>query len=589
MLNGHVLGVSRSFSDQAWRWRSTDQAAATKIAQTCGVPEVVARVLAGRGMTPESAPLLHNPSIRDLLPDPSTFMDMETGATRVVQAVRKREAIVIFGDYDVDGATSAALLVRFLRGCGAEVSAYIPDRLNEGYGPGAEALVRLAQGGAKLVVTVDCGTQAFEALAAAKAVNLDVLVVDHHKASTALPDAIGIINPNRFDDPQGPAFGHLAAVGLAFLLAVAVNRKLREAGWFAGRPEPNLLDLLDLVALGTVCDVAPLTGLNRAYVRQGLKVMAQRKALGLATLADVAGLDKAPDTYALGFLLGPRINAGGRVGRSDLGVRLLTTEDPVEAQRLAKELDQFNAERKAIEALVQEEADALAEQQSDPVIMVAGQGWHPGVIGIVAGRLKERLKRPAIVVALDQGIGKGSGRSIPGVDLGAAVLHAKETGLLAAGGGHAMAAGLTVGADKLPALHTLLNERLAAAIEAASDRRGLKVDATVATRGFTSELATALEAAGPYGAGFAAPVIASGPMQVARVDVVGQDHVRVILSGPDGGRLKAMAFRGAATPLGQALLQAQGRRLNVAGRVVDDAWAADGRAELHLADAAWAD
>ena len=364
---------------------------------------------------------------------------------------RRGEAIVVYGDYDVDGATSAAVLIRYLRQVGATVGHYIPDRLLEGYGPSADALVALKTAGADLVITVDCGTQGFEALAAARAAGLDVIVVDHHKAATALPTALALVNPNRLDEADdAAAHGHLAAVGVAFLLAVALNRQLRQRGAFSTRPEPKLTDLLDIVALGTVADVVPLTGLNRAFVTQGLKVMRQRQNVGLTALVDVAGLTRPPVARDLGFALGPRVNAGGRVGKSDLGVRLLTTDDPAEARALAAELDRLNIERRAIEAEVTDAALALGRADDNmAVAVIAGEGWHPGVIGIVASRVKERLHRPAIVIALqDDGIGKGSGRSVPGVDLGAAVLAAKDAGLLIAGGGHAMAAGLTVACDR---------------------------------------------------------------------------------------------------------------------------------------------
>jgi single-stranded-DNA-specific exonuclease len=458
----------------------------------------------------------------------------------------------------------------------------------EGYGPSAEALLSLRAAGADLVITVDCGTQAFGALQAAADVGLPVIVVDHHKASPELPASLGLINPNRLDESAAAsAFGHVCAAGMAFILAVGINRTLRTRGWYgAGSSEPKLTQLLDLVALGTVCDVVPLHGLNRAFVAQGLAVMAKRGNIGLAALADVAGLDRAPTAGALGFHLGPRINAGGRVGQSDLGVRLLTTDDAVLARDLAVQLDALNAERRAIEALVLDQALAAAERSDDPVITVAGEGWHPGVIGIVAGRIKERLGRPALVIGLDGTIGKGSGRSITGVDLGGAVIAAKDQGLLMAGGGHAMAAGLTVAAERVSELAGFLSHRLARDVAAARLDQALDLDGVLNARGVTPELVAAIEQAGPFGAGWPGPRFAIGPVTVAKSDRVGENHVRLILSGADGGRVKAVAFRAADTVLGQELLQPRGRRFAIAGRLVRDDWGEQDRAEVHIDDAA---
>ena len=524
------------------------------------------------------------------MPDPSTFRDMDRAAARLADAVQGGESVAVFGDYDVDGATSAALLSLVLRDCGIDARIYIPDRMTEGYGPSVAAMTRLAQEGASLIVTVDCGAQAFEALVAAREAGAEVVVVDHHQCAAALPVAHAVVNPNRLDEEGGRAHGHLAAVGVCFLLAAALVRTLRERGFFAARAEPRLLDLLDLVALGTVADVAQLRGLNRAFVAQGLKVMAQRRNPGIAALIEASRLTRAPTCTDLGFALGPRINAGGRVGKSDLGVRLLTTRDPDEARRIAAELDRLNEERRQIEAGVQEAAEMLAGADRR-VVVVAGTGWHAGVIGIVAGRLKEKLGRPVIVVAIDEaGVGKGSGRSIAGVDLGQAVLAAKEAGLLAAGGGHAMAAGLTVAADRVVALADFLEERLAATVDRAREDRALLLDAVLATGGVNPELVAAMEAGGPYGVGWPAPRVVAGPVRVIRADIVGQGHVRAVIAGDDGRSLKAMAFRQAETPLGQALLgAAPHRRLWVAGRARLDEWGSRPAAELHLEDAAWAD
>lgn len=584
-----VLNITRSILGQPWRWRGTG----AELGDAFAADDLVSQLLMARGVARDDLDRHRLPTIRGFMPDPAIFQDMEAAAARLADAVAAGEPVTVFGDYDVDGATSAALLIRLLRDLGSDPQAYIPDRLMEGYGPSGEALVRIAAGGARLIVTVDCGAQAFDALQMARDAGVDVIVVDHHKCASRLPLALALVNPNRLDEAdEAAAHGHLAAVGVAFLLGAALLRVLRGRGWFADRPEPKLIELLDLVALGTVADVAQLRGLNRAFVTQGLKVMAGRRNIGLAALADAARLTRAPTCTDLGFALGPRVNAGGRVGRADLGVRLLTTADKEEARTIAAELDRLNGERRAIEALVSDEAKALAAGQDNrAVAVVAGTGWHPGVIGIVAGRLKEQLHRPAIVIALDeQGIGKGSGRSISGVDLGAAVLAAKDEGLLIAGGGHAMAAGLTVAADRVDALAAFLDDRLAADVARARDDRALLLDAVVSPGGVARSLVDALDVGGPYGAGWPAPRVAAGPVRIVRADIVGTGHVRAIASGADGRAIKTIAFRQAETPLGQALLSAgPQRRLWLAGRAKIDDWSGRGEAELHVEDAAWAD
>ena len=590
MTTAHVCGVTLSILGQPWRWRG---GAADDCDPGFQPDDLVDQLLLARGVARDDLARHRRPTLRDFMPDPSLFRDMDKAAARLADALERGEAVTIFGDYDVDGATSAALLIRLLRQLGMEAQAYIPDRLMEGYGPSGEALVRIAEGGARLIVTVDCGAQAFEALAMARAAGVDVIVVDHHKCASRLPDSFAIVNPNRLDESdEGAAHGHLAAVGVAFLLGAALLRTLRERGFFERREEPNLIELLDLVALGTVADVAQLKGLNRAFVTQGLKVMAGRRNIGLAALADAARLHRAPECRDLGFALGPRINAGGRVGKSDLGVRLLTTEDAAEAEAIATQLDRLNEERRAIEAAVCEAAEALTGAQGNrAVAIVAASGWHPGVIGIVAGRLKEKLHRPAIVIALgEDGVGKGSGRSISGVDLGAAVLAALDSGLLIAGGGHAMAAGLTVAAGGIDALADFLDERLAADVARSSDDRALLLDASVAPRGVCAAYCDALEAGGPYGAGWPGPRVAVGPVGIVKADVVGSGHLRVIAAGDDGRRVKAIAFRMADSPLGEALLAAPPhRRLWLAGRIKRDDYHGGDAAELHLDDAAWAD
>lgn len=589
MTGALALGIAQSISGQAWRWRRTSvDMASDKLTPD----DLIAQLLLARGVDRDDLDRHRAPSLRGFMPDPSIFQDMDRAAARLADAVEAGETLTIFGDYDVDGATSAALLVRLLRDLGLDAGAYIPDRLMEGYGPSGAALVRLGAAGSRLIVTVDCGAQAFEAIAEARAAGIEVIVVDHHQCATTLPDGFAVVNPNRLDEgPDAAQHGNLAAVGVAFLLGASLLRTLRTRGYFAQRAEPDLRQLLDIVALGTVADVARLTGFNRALVTQGLKIMARRGNVGLAALMDAARLTRSPLASDLGFALGPRINAGGRVGKSDLGVRLLTTEDPAEAAAIAAELSRLNEERRAIEAGVVEEAMAMgAATANSAVAVVAGSGWHPGVIGIVAGRLKERLGRPAIVIALDEaGIGKGSGRSVNGVDLGAAILAAKDHGLLIAGGGHAMAAGLTVAADRIDALGAFLNERLAETVARAAADRALSIDAVLAPRGISPEWCDAIEAAGPFGAGWPAPRVVTGPVRIVDAGVVGTDHVRTIVGGDDGGRFKAMAFRSAATELGQALLSARGRRIWLAGRAKRDDWGNRPAAELHVEDAAWAD
>ena len=585
----HVFGVAASLTGRAWHWRGGNMQLGAQ--QQLG-DDVVRQLLLSRGVAPDDIERHRVPTLRNFLPDPSRFRDMDVAADRLAQAVIAGEKITIYGDYDVDGATSSALLIRLLRDLGIEAGYYIPDRLLEGYGPSGEALVKLGQSGSSLIVTVDCGAMAHEALAMAHDAGVDVIVVDHHKCAAELPRTVALVNPNRLDEEDdAAAHGHLAAVGVAFLLAIALVRTLRERGYFADRREPDLLALLDVVALGTVADVAALHGLNRAFVAQGLKVMARRDNIGMAALIDASRLKRSPACSDLGFALGPRINAGGRVGESTLGVRLLTTRDPEEAREIAAQLSTLNEERRAIEAEVQEAAEAqLASQHNRAVHLVAGEGWHPGVIGIVAGRIKEKTGKPSLVIALDGDTGKGSGRSIAGVDLGAAIIRARDEGLLVAGGGHAMAAGLTVPADRIDALAEWLDSTLEAQVARASASREMALDLAVAPGGLTPELVESLEAAGPYGIGWPGPRVAVGPVRLVKCDIVGTDHVRLIAAGDDGKSFKGIAFRAAESDMGQALLHgSRGRRLWLAGRVKIDDWGSRPQAELHLEDAAWAD
>lgn len=581
-----VLNVHSSILGQPWRWRGL---AADARDPGFAPDDLVTQLLLTRGCAREELEAHRSPSIRAFMPDPSIFRDMDRAAGRLADAVQRGEAVTIFGDYDVDGATSAALLIRLLRDLGLDPRAYIPDRLMEGYGPSGKALVRLKREGADLIVTVDCGAMAFDALAEARDAGAEVIVVDHHKCASDLPAALALVNPNRLDEDEGREHGHLAAVGVAWLLGAALVRVLRGRGFFTSRAEPKLLDLLDIVALGTVADVAALRGLNRAFVAQGLKVMAQRRNIGMNALIEASRLTRAPTATDLGFALGPRINAGGRVGKSDLGVRLLTTDDADEARAIAEELNRLNEERRAIEAEVQQSAEAMETEGA--VAVVAARGWHPGVIGIVAGRLKEKLGRPAIVIAIgEDGIGKGSGRSIAGVDLGAAILAAKEAGLLIAGGGHAMAAGVTVAEGQIAAFAAFLEAKLAENVERAAGERALLLDAVLAPGGVNPDLVNAMEAGGPYGMGWPSPRVAAGPVRIVKCDVVGNGHVRAIVAGEDGRSIKCVAFRAADTALGLALLGApRDRRLWIAGRAKIDDWGARPAAEIHIEDAAWAD
>ena len=587
----HVFGVSNSLSGRTWQWRGGNMDLGDGIGFGS---DIVDQLLISRGVDREDIARHRKPTLRDFLPDPSSFRDMDNAAERIVQAVLSKERITVYGDYDVDGATSSALLIRLLRDLGIDAGYYIPDRLLEGYGPSGEALVRLGQQGSSLVITVDCGAMAHEALSMAHEAGVDVIVVDHHKCAAELPKAVALVNPNRLDEEDiASAHGHLAAVGVAFLLGIAVVRTLRERGYFQMRHEPNLLDLLDLVALGTVADVAALHGLNRAFVAQGLKVMGKRNNIGMSALIDASRLKRAPICSDLGFALGPRINAGGRVGESTLGVRLLTTEDPEEARAIASQLSMLNEERRAIEAEVQEAAEKqLAAQHNRAVVVVHGKNWHPGVIGIVAGRIKEKTGKPSLVIAFDEntGLGKGSGRSIAGVDLGAAIIRARDEGLLVAGGGHAMAAGLTVNEGSFEAFADWLSSNLERQVARASSRQEILLDIAVAPGGLVPDLVEALDAGGPYGVGWPGPRVAVGPVRLVKCDLVGADHVRIIASGDDGRSFKGIAFRAADSVLGQSLLhQARGRKLWLAGRVKIDDWGSRPQAELHLEDAAWAD
>lgn len=582
-----VLGVERSVSGKRWRPRLLDDRLGLAIAQRLALPEIVGRVLAARGVDINEAEAFLDPRLRRYLPDPLILRDMGRAIDRIIQALVAGENVAVFGDYDVDGATSAALLKRFFSAIGADLRIYIPDRMKEGYGPNGPALQRLAEEGVKVTITVDCGISAHTALQEAAQAGLDVIVVDHHVAELQLPRAHAIVNPNRLDDTS--QLGHLAAVGVTFLLIVGLNRRLRETGWFENRPEPDLRQWLDLVALGTICDVVPLTGLNRAFVTQGLKVLGQRRNRGLAALADVAGVREIPGTFHAGFLLGPRVNAGGRVGEAELGAQLLSTENADEAVRLAARLDAYNHERREIEAGVLEEALSQAETQwlepASPLI-VSGEGWHPGVVGIVASRLVERYARPAIVIALKNGIGKGSGRSVPGVDLGKAVVAARQAGLLVNGGGHPMAAGLTVEENRLAEFIAFVSERIERDVGQNGYSPSIGIDGSLTLGAVNEALMSDLKSLAPYGSGHAEPRFIFPSVRVARSNIVGNGHVRCFLADEAGGRLGGIAFRSADRALGETLLQARNALLHLAGHLRENNWRGRSDIQLVIDDAA---
>ncbi|HVX34850.1 MAG TPA: single-stranded-DNA-specific exonuclease RecJ [Hyphomicrobium sp.] len=593
---GAFLGVRASARGFQWRERLRPdlKPLATAIGQHHGLPELMGRILAARGIGLDAVSGFLDPTLKSLMPDPSTLRDMDKAASRLADAIEAKQKIAIFGDYDVDGACSSALLNRFLAHHDVPSRIYIPDRLFEGYGPNVGAIETLVNEGAKLIVTVDCGTTSFEPLAGARKLGADVVVIDHHQADERLPDVDAVVNPNRQDDISGQ--GMLCAAGVVFLVLVAVTRELRRRGFYSGAREPDLLALLDLVALATVADVVPLTGLNRAYVKKGLTVMRARENVGLTALADAAGLTTPPTPYHLGFILGPRINAGGRIGNAALGATLLSTTDAVEAQKIAELLNRLNKERKDIETMMLEEALAIADRQmtDDPsraMIIVASETWHKGIVGLVASRLVERFRRPACVIAWDVEAsrpdeGTGSLRSIPGVDLGAAVRAAVAAGLLIKGGGHAMAAGLTVGRQNLATLEAHFLTQLGAATTSANEAAGLDIDAALVASGATVELMELMERVSPFGQGNPEARFVLPAHRVKFAKLVGDAHARVLLEGGDGARLDAIAFRAAGQPLGDLLMSAGGMPLHVAGHLRRDTWGGRDRVELQIEDAA---
>lgn len=576
------MQVSRSFSGRRWALASCDESATRSLAAELEVPVVLARLLVVRGIRPEEARDYLVPTLKRLLPDPSVLQDMDVAVARVVRAIRDGERIAVFGDYDVDGSCSAALLHTFLSAVDRPPRLYVPDRLTEGYGPNAAALLRLKGEGIGLVITVDCGAGAAKAIAAAD--GLDIIVLDHH-ATEQEPPTLAHVNPNRKADTSG--LGHVAAAGVTFLFLVALNRALRAAGWYDGRPEPDLREYVDLVGLATICDVVPLVGLNRAFVRSGLSRMDGLNRPGLAALARVAGTAPPFTPYHLGYVFGPRINAGGRVGRCSLGVELLTALNSPQSDEHAAALDLHNRERQAIEKMILEEAAVLASGQDNwPFLFVTGDKWHPGVVGIVAGRLKDRFGRPSFVAGFEGGLGRGSARSVPGVDVGSIIRKAREAGLLDAGGGHAMAAGFSMRAEQAEGFQRFLEATFEALRDSVAVAADLELEAMVSPAGATATLVRDLALAGPYGAGNPEPIVVVPDVEVMFSDIVGHDHVRTRLRGGDGARLDTISFRSAETALGKALLASRGQRIHAAGRLRAEEWGGSLRVQLHLEDAA---
>ena len=581
------LGVETSLLDKRWILRASDDRMSMAMAQRHGIAEIVARILCARGVGLNDVEIFLNPLLRDLMPNPSLLQGMDNAAKRLSKAITNNEIIAIFGDYDVDGATSSALLRRFIAAVGGRSETYIPDRILEGYGPNTPALLKLKEKGAKIVVTVDCGTSSHEPIEAALKEGLETIVVDHHVTESKLPSAVAVINPNRMDDKSDQ--GQLAAVGVAFLLIVAINRVLRDEGWFLKFPEPDLKQWLDIVALGTICDVVPLIGLNRALVRQGLKVMGRRKNPGLRALSDIVGLNESPNAYHAGFVLGPRINAGGRVGSPDLGSQLLSTNDIEEAKKIAQKLDTLNKERQEIESIVLKAAILEVEQKGEkigPIIIAAGENWHPGVIGIVASRLVERFNRPACVIALDGEQGTGSGRSVSGVDFGAAIIAAQQAGLLIKGGGHKMAGGFTVERKKIQEFQDFLGKRVKSDVIEKGIRPSLFLDGAIKPAAANLNFLEQLNQVGPFGSGNPEPRFVIPSATLSYTAVVGDRHIRGFIRDEVNNRLAAISFNSLDTPLGQALLQSQGAPLHIAGRLKANTWQGRTSAQLHIDDAA---
>ncbi|GAN80556.1 single-stranded-DNA-specific exonuclease RecJ [Acidocella aminolytica] len=587
-MDAHVFGITQSLTGKSWVWRpGQHERQGEGLAQQLGVPDLMGRLLAARGVTADHAANFLDPTLRAMLPDPSSMVDMDSAAVRLADAVMQGEMVGVFGDYDVDGACSSALMITLLRQLGCPVTYHVPDRLAEGYGPNAEALRAMVERGARLIVCVDCGTAAHSAFAPLHNA-VDIVVLDHHKSEGPPPPIRATVNPNRLDCPSG--LRQICAAAVAFLTAVALLRTLRRRGFFAERVEPDLREFLDLVALATVCDVMPLVGLNRAFVIQGLKVMARRARPGIAALLDVTKLTEAPTAMNCGFALGPRINASGRIAEADMGLRLLLAEDEGIAFELAQTLDAVNRQRQTVEAGISSDAMARAEAQAaggHGIILLAQEGWHPGVVGIVAGRVKERFNRPALVAGITDGMAKGSGRSVPGIDLGAAVIAARQSGILATGGGHAMAAGFSAPETALSTFHEFLNDRLASAALLPPSAE-LVLDGVLGVAGADAGLAQMVSRLGPFGSGNEEPLFVLPRARVVKADRIGKDGntIRVMVEGEGGGRLKALLFRAKEGPLAEALSRVGGAPLHLAGHLRAEFWRGRVSAGFFIADAA---
>jgi single-stranded-DNA-specific exonuclease len=587
----NFLDVEKSVSGRRWVARLQDDRLAEAISQRHELPEILGRVMAARGVALDDAEAFLNPTLRNLMPQPAALKDMEKGAQYIADAIIAKTKIGIITDYDVDGVSSGAIFKLFLKAVGSDATIHVPDRLTEGYGPSEHAVKSLKGQGCDLLLTLDCGVLAHDPLAHAAELGLTTIIVDHHQAGEILPEAYAVINPNRQDDISG--FGYLCAAGVVMILVATINKLLRAQGYYLpDRPEPNMLQWLELVALATVCDVVPLKGLNRAYVTQGLKIMSRRENLGLAQLSDIARLKRSPDVYALGFVLGPRLNAAGRIGHADMALELLTTKDKGRANQLAQELELLNRQRQAIElrvvdaAALQAEA-SLGKEQRGSVLVVASDGWHAGVVGLAASRLKDRYQLPSFVLAQDSktGLASGSGRSIMGVDIGAAIRAAFEAGVIVKGGGHAMAAGLTVEIAKLGVFREFLEEKLASSVSSAAENT-LPIDGALTATGATLDLIELLEQAGPYGSAHPSPMFAFPAHKVVYADPAGSDHIRCTLAAPDGTRIKAIAFRAMRTEMGELLLTERKLPLHIAGRLTIDEWGAKRVPSIQIEDIA---
>lgn len=589
-LSDYALNIETSALGKKWVLEKNNERLVQGMSQLYGLPDVVSRILVSRGINFENVEQFLSPSIKDQLPDPYSLKDMSKAASRIADAIINNQKVAVFGDYDVDGATSSALLKRFFSSLKRDLRIYIPDRIDEGYGPNTEAILRLKEEGAEVVITVDCGITSFDALSEGTKAGLDIVVLDHHRADVFIPDVFAAVNPNRLDDDSNQ--GHMAAVGVVFLTIVAINRILRERGFYdvGDVLEPRILQWLDIVALGTVCDVVPLTGVNRAFVSQGLRVMALRQNKGLNALAEVASISEAPSTFHAGFVLGPRINAGGRIGEAGLGAWILSTEDESEARTIAQQLDKYNKERRDLEKLVLEEAIEIAEteQRDSKILVIAGNDWHPGVVGIVASRLKEKYNKPACVVSFDnEGVGKASARSVSEIDLGAAIISAKQKGYLVAGGGHKMAAGFTVTREMFSDFTSYVNAYVTEQLDGVEYKPQLKLDGVLSVRSLNIMLAEKLNMLAPYGVGNPEPRFALAGVKVIKAKVVGENHVSCFLQDTSGGTsVKAIAFRAVDSGLSDILLKAGSAPLHVAGIVTINEWQGQRSVNFQIIDAA---